>query len=85
MAPDTKVPNGRTDGRTDGKKDGQRQNNIPPPMAGANKARNSSATESDISQAIYKAGAAMRSSWLARYMDRPSLSSQFSNRSKELR
>ncbi|KAH3880433.1 hypothetical protein DPMN_004347 [Dreissena polymorpha] len=32
MAPDTKVPAGRTDGKTDG----QRQNNIPLPMAGNN-------------------------------------------------
>ena len=33
MAPDTKVP----DGKTDGRKDGQRQNNIQyPPMAGDN-------------------------------------------------
>ncbi|KAH3807465.1 hypothetical protein DPMN_135805 [Dreissena polymorpha] len=32
MAPDTKVPDGRTDSRTDG----QRQNNIPAPLAGDN-------------------------------------------------
>ncbi|KAH3848062.1 hypothetical protein DPMN_090408 [Dreissena polymorpha] len=32
MAPDTKVPDGRTDGRPDG----QRQNNIPSPLAGDN-------------------------------------------------
>jgi len=34
MAPDKKVPDGRTDGRTAGRTDGQRQNNIPPPLAG---------------------------------------------------
>ncbi|KAH3893351.1 hypothetical protein DPMN_017498 [Dreissena polymorpha] len=39
MAPDTKVPDGRTEGRTDGRTDGQRQNNIPPPLAGDNKWR----------------------------------------------
>ncbi|KAH3693569.1 hypothetical protein DPMN_081003 [Dreissena polymorpha] len=31
MAPDTKVPEGRTDSRTDSRTDRQRQNNIPPP------------------------------------------------------
>ncbi|KAH3890992.1 hypothetical protein DPMN_015083 [Dreissena polymorpha] len=36
MAPDTKVPDGRTDGRLAGRTDGQRQNNIPPPLAGDN-------------------------------------------------
>ncbi|KAH3778226.1 hypothetical protein DPMN_179681 [Dreissena polymorpha] len=42
MAPDPKVPDGRTEGRKDkrkdGRKDGQRQSNIPPPMAGDNEA-----------------------------------------------
>ncbi|KAH3729640.1 hypothetical protein DPMN_055615 [Dreissena polymorpha] len=37
MAPDTKVPDGRTDGKTEGRTDGQHQNNIPPPMAVDNK------------------------------------------------
>ena len=37
MAPDTKVPDGRTKGRTEGRTDGQRQNNIPQPITGDNK------------------------------------------------
>ncbi|KAH3773716.1 hypothetical protein DPMN_175084 [Dreissena polymorpha] len=45
-----------------------------------NKARSSSGIESESSQTMSKAVAAIRSSWFARPMERRSLSSQFANR-----
>ncbi|KAH3849511.1 hypothetical protein DPMN_091914 [Dreissena polymorpha] len=56
IAPDTKVPDGRTerrtDGKTDGRMDGQRQNNIPPPMAGDNNSLRKEATKKELPELI---------------------------------